>query len=406
MGLYEFGARVRPVAGRGEAVVVIHLRDAAGDHWFVTDTHKTAATGFTRLTAHRLLTWAGRLEAADLGVQTTGNDTADILVDDLSLRALTDLARGRPCTSSGNAAGHAAALAVDGDQATSWEAAAAAGAWVEVNLGGLVSFNTCVLSESGGAIRAYELEVWGDGRWRTIFAGGEVLAPADELHFAPTTGSRVRLRLLRADGAPGLRSLALYATAARGITVRAAPPPVDPRQRGGRALVGAIRWDGWCGDRSPVGLDLERVLALERYHFRLPFYAQIEGPGKIAARCIAQEVMDREIAYAREAGIDYWAFDWYPPSDGLATARSLYLGSRHKGDVKWCVVLCTGAFADSDRRWLTEQFQTANYQTVLGGRPLVYMFDAHRRYAGLVKALRDECAAAGVPKRGCQRPSN
>ena len=44
-----------------------------------------------------------------------------------------------------------------------------------------------------------------------------------------------------------------------------------------------------------------------------------------------------------------------------------------------------------------QHLQTANYQTVLGGRPLVYMFDAHRRYAGLVKALRDECAAAGVP---------
>jgi hypothetical protein len=59
--------------------------------------------------------WTGPLQAADIGVQTAAGDTADLLVDDLTLRALTDLARARPVSSGGDAPGHPAAAACDGD---------------------------------------------------------------------------------------------------------------------------------------------------------------------------------------------------------------------------------------------------------------------------------------------------
>jgi hypothetical protein len=107
--------------------------------------------------------------------------------------------------------------------------------------------------------------------------------------------------------------------------------------------------------------------------------------------------MDREIAYARAAGIDYWAFDWYRPDDGLSTARSLYLSSSHRNDVKWCLIVGTSGFLDEDRRWLIGEFRTANYQKVLGDRPLLYIFNANRQCGPMVKALRDEAAAAGCP---------
>jgi len=396
-GFYEFGAWVRPVRGRGEAFAVIHLRDGAGDHWVTSDTRPTSGSAYTRLDAHRLLSWTGPLEAADIGVQTAAGDTADVLVDDLTFSAFTDLARARPVASGGDVPDHPAAAACDGDLGTTWQPASVADAWIEVDLGQTVAFNTCVLGEQGARVHCYVLEACDGGRWVPAFTGGEVLGGLDRLHFPPTRGSKVRLRLTRADGPPAITELGLFTTGIRDTTVRLAPPPADPEKRGERTLVGAIRWDGWCGDLSPVGLGLEQALAPERYHSRLPFHARILGPGEVEIRCCTQEVMDREIAFAHEAGIDYWAFDWYPPGDGLATARSLYLSSRHRDDVRWCVILGTAALPAGDLRWLIEQFGTSNYQKVLGDRPLVYIFNASREFAPLLKTLREEAADAGCP---------
>lgn len=396
-GFYHFGGWVRTVRGLGEAFAVIHLRDGKGDRWVISDTRPTGSSGYTRLDAERFLSWSGPLEAADIGVQTAAGDTSDVLVDDLTLRAATDLTRARPLTSGGDAPGRPAAAACDGDPETAWQPASLTDAWIEVDLGETLAFNTCVLGERGARIHSYLLEAWDGERWATAFTGGEVLGGLDQLHFPPARGSRVRLRIARADGPPELTVLALFTTGVRETTVRLAPPPADPAMRSERTLVGAIRWDGWCGDLSPVGLGLEAALAPERYHSRLPFYARVLGPEQVEIRCTAQEVMDREIALAREAGIDYWAFDWYEPDDGLATARSLYLASRYRDDVKWCLILGTANLPGDDLRWLVEQFATSNYHKVLGDRPLVYIFEASRKFAPLVRSLREECAAVGSP---------
>ena len=397
IGFYEFGAAVRAVWGKGETFAVIHLRDATGDHWVTSETRPLRDTGYACLSAQRFVGWSGKLEAADIGLQTGAGDTQDIVVDDVSLRALAYVLQGKLTSSSGEAAGHPVRLACDGDLTTTWQASSAEDAWIEASLGQTAAFNTCILGEERARIRSYVIETWDGDNWAEAFAGGTVLGGLDRLHFAPATGSKVRLRVTASDGPPAISEFAAYATAVREKTVRLAAPRADPSRRGERPLVGAIRWDGWCGDKSPVGLDLERVMSPERYHYRLPFYAEVIGPEKVQARCVTQETMDREIAYARATGIDYWAFDWYRPDDGLSTARSLYLSSTHRDDVKWCLIAGTGGFLDEDRRWLVEQFRTSNYQKVLGDRPLVYIFDANLRCGPMVKSLRDDAAAAGCP---------
>ncbi len=394
-GFYEFGAAVRAVKGKGETFAVLHFRDATGDHWATSDTRPLRDTGYTRVSAQRFIGWTGRLEAADIGVQTGADDLQDILVGDFSLRALTDLLSGKLTSSSGDTTGHPIALACDGDLTTSWQASSAAGAWIEADLGRTISFNACVLAENGAHVRSYALETWEQDHWKAVFLGGVVLGGIDQVHFAPASASKVRLRVTASDGPPAIAEFALYTTALRERSVRLPAPPADPSRRGDRTLVGAIRWDGWCGDKSPIGLELERVMTPERYRYRLPFYARILGPGQVQARCVTQETMDREIAYAKAAGIDYWAFDWYGPRDGLSTARSLYLSSSHRNDVKWCLIAGTGGFGDEDRHWLVRQFGTPNYQKVLGDRPLFYIFDANRRCGPMVKVLRDDTAAAG-----------
>lgn len=271
--VYDMRAAVRRVSGRGEAFLVVHIRDGRGERWVVGPKRRIGADEYTALRARRPLAWVEPLQAADLSLQTTGDDAGDLLADDLSLRAV-------PGTSA-------------------------------------------------------------------------------ELRVVP-------------------------------------PPPADLARRETRTLVGAIRWDGWCGDRHRVGLDLERVLAPPRYHYRLPFFAVVGEAGAVQVRCTAQEVMDREIAFAREAGLDYWAFDWYPPGSGLALARDLYLASPRRGSLRWCAILGTGLFTDNDRAWLVEQFRTPHYQCVAGGRPLVYVFDAGPKHAALVQGLRQEASRAGV----------
>ncbi|AQW56462.1 hypothetical protein ACIQPP_49940 [Streptomyces violaceusniger] len=109
-----------------------------------------------------------------------------------------------------------------------------------------------------------------------------------------------------------------------------------------------------------------------------------------------QGVMDQEIQYAKNAGIDYWAFVYYPQQP-LKRARELYLSSENKGDVNWCAILdgnFTGNYA-TNLPHLVSQFSEPNYQRVLGGRPLVYFFTTAT--ADWVAKMRAACSQAGLP---------
>jgi hypothetical protein len=176
--------------------------------------------------------------------------------------------------------------------------------------------------------------------------------------------------------------------------------PPNPQLRQEKTLVGAIRWDAWVGDLNSAGLEVEKTLGPEKYHFRLPFFANILGPDTVEIRGATQDIMDQEIAYAKAGGIDYWAFLWYPPGSGLDDARNLYLSSSHKDDVKWSAIL-HGAFKiDTDLPYLVEQFKTSNYQKVQGNRPLIYLFTENAGFSlkqiNLIRAKTME-AGLGTP---------
>jgi hypothetical protein len=397
--VYRFGAAVRRTDGHGEAIVVIHLRDRNGDRWIASSKRHIGHRGFARLREQRLIHWDGDLLEAEISVQTIGNDMGDLCVDDLSLRSADDLAHGRAYSASRQAEGHNAALAFDGDMTTSWRDTLPGTGWLEVDFGDIVALNGCVLAVGRRHAGAYEIQVW-DGRWQTAFAGNDIGPPLDELRFAAVRGRKARIRFEGGPRPTEVAELRFYAypdppprTSDRTLV---APPPADPARRGPKTLVGAIRWDGWCGDRHPVGVQLERVMAPARYHERLPFYASVRESGDIQVRCVTQDTMDREIAFAAKAGIDYWAFDWYAPGTGLALARDLYLASTQRNAVKWCVILTPQPFTTADCSWLIEQFHTPNYQCVLNGRPLVYVFQAAKTHRNLVQSLRRDTVQAGL----------
>ncbi|MFI0721019.1 hypothetical protein [Streptomyces sp. NPDC021224] len=177
----------------------------------------------------------------------------------------------------------------------------------------------------------------------------------------------------RAVSAAGASLVAVSA-----LTLSAAPPAAAGNPQ--HVAVGAIRWDGQVGDSAVgelagVGPDEERALGPAKWRSHAPYYAVDTGTDSISMNGATQQVVDQEIEMAKDAGIDYWAFDWYGDETGLQTARKLYLQSAHRNDVNWSAILFTHPLSAPDLDTLVTQFQAQNYQKVDGGRPLLYAFD-------------------------------
>jgi hypothetical protein len=178
-----------------------------------------------------------------------------------------------------------------------------------------------------------------------------------------------------------------------------------------RPLVGAIRWDAWQ-ESEKVRAAVEKSLGPAHWHSRLPFFARVTGPNSVLIDGNSQAIMDQEIAYAAKAGLDYWAFVTYPDDSGMSNGLHLYLGSRQKAQIRFCLNL-QGDWISNPARWNGEvqryvkYFQDPCYECVLSKRPLVFLFNAPEmigkgRYADGAAArvafdqLRAASAAAGV----------
>ena len=156
-----------------------------------------------------------------------------------------------------------------------------------------------------------------------------------------------------------------------------------------RPIVGAIRWDAWTG--GEVTAQVERTLGPEKYHYRLPWYAQVVEEGRVRIDGSAQAVMDQEIAFASTAGLQYWAFLLYPEADAMSQSLKNYLRSAARGKINYCVIL-HNSFGVSEEQWPKEReravalLKEPGYQTVLDRRPLVYAFQV--RWRGQFPAQR------------------
>jgi hypothetical protein len=141
-------------------------------------------------------------------------------------------------------------------------------------------------------------------------------------------------------------------------------------------LAGAIRWDAWTGAAPgyDVGLQIERSLSPERWHYRLPFYARQLSSSTVEVRASTQEVMDREIAYAHAAGLAYWAFVMYPPTNPQTRGGlDLCLKSERRNSIRFAMIAQSYTFGDADIDRLVKYFGSGSYQMVAGRRPLVFL---------------------------------
>ena len=141
-------------------------------------------------------------------------------------------------------------------------------------------------------------------------------------------------------------------------------------------IVGAIRWDGWYGEGGVVK-QMEASLGQPKYHFRLPWFRVI-GEDKVRINGDSQDIVEQEIAYAAEAGLNYWAFvDYWDEDPNMHIALNRYLRAKNKKGVRFCFVE-EGHRLDKVRTqgWkrLVDYFRHPDYQTVLKGRPLLFVF--------------------------------
>lgn len=155
---------------------------------------------------------------------------------------------------------------------------------------------------------------------------------------------------------------------------------------GDPVTVGAIRWDAWHtpvaatahgGAGGPVKA-MEASLNPHRYRWRAPFFARVDTHDTLRIDGYTQEVLDREIAYAKAGGLDYWAFLLYAEDNCMSQGLSLYLSSPRRRDVNFCAIAGPGTFGER-AAWeagvarVVRYMKEPGYQTVCGGRPLLYL---------------------------------
>ena len=137
-----------------------------------------------------------------------------------------------------------------------------------------------------------------------------------------------------------------------------------------------------------------------KFHFRLPFFARARREDKVRINGnAAPGVIEKEIAYAASAGLNYWAFVDYGDKGDLTIARRRYQAVRDKRGLRFRFIE-EGSRIDGQgtRGWarLISFFQDPNYQTVLEGRPLLFLFGVPKKVAKKeFQELGDAAVAAG-----------
>ena len=180
-----------------------------------------------------------------------------------------------------------------------------------------------------------------------------------------------------------------------------------------KPLVGAIRWDAWYGDGTSVNGAVEATLSPQQWQWRAPFFAEVVSTNQIRIRGGAAEIQ-KEIDLAADAGLDYWSFCIYEKSDNLSRALNLYLDAPNRDRIRFCMNLQAGHFGMGGLEkalqrvpLYVEYMQRPEYQTVMEGRPLIYLLfpqnftEPHalkneKEAVQLIQALRDQAQAAGL----------
>ncbi len=107
----------------------------------------------------------------------------------------------------------AAANVLDGDPGTAWSTNdGVTGGSIEVSLAKEETFNVVRVSEAialGQRVESFEVEVWADGAWHSVFRG-TTIGPRRIARFPAVTSDRVRLSIRSALGPPVINEMGVF----------------------------------------------------------------------------------------------------------------------------------------------------------------------------------------------------
>lgn len=180
--------------------------------------------------------------------------------------------------------------------------------------------------------------------------------------------------------------------------------------------IGVINWD--CSvpaDTTYFGFHATKSLSPAQFRDRTPYYAEVTSENRIEFPLRDQTSYDRELQYAIDAGIDYFAYCWYTDEiidrdtidtsnpaytvDGMlheiTRMRKHHMTSALRNRINLCAILvCSHIYSDGDMDRLADAMREDCYEKI-DGRPLVYLFGGFR--PDYVERLRKACSAKELP---------
>lgn len=181
-----------------------------------------------------------------------------------------------------------------------------------------------------------------------------------------------------------------------------------------KTVVGVINWDCSLPSETWFGHFATTALSPAAFRHATPYYADVKGPDRIDYRWRTVEEYEREMQYAIDAGIDYFAYCWYGEqkekgeasvAEGvtavcdshiweLATARQLHAKSRLRDRLGMCAILVVlHPLADAELESLARTMKEGWYQKI-GDRPLLYLYGG--KGEGVLTRLRRICREVGA----------
>ncbi len=176
--------------------------------------------------------------------------------------------------------------------------------------------------------------------------------------------------------------------------------------------IGVINWDCALPEDTYFGYHQTRTLSPRKYRSQTPYYADILGEDRITYHYKSAEEYDRELDYAIAAGIDYFAYVFYPdegsrshvcngPCDcshkvhELNFARLMHERSAKRDKISIAAIVAKHPFAPSDISRLVALMGESYYERI-GERPLVYLFQDINE--PLLDKKREECDKQSIPR--------
>jgi len=177
--------------------------------------------------------------------------------------------------------------------------------------------------------------------------------------------------------------------------------------------IGAINWDAFAPGNTYFSHHAIDSLGNEKYSSRLPFYIE-KNNGEYVVPCRTTEDYEKELSYAVDAGIDFFAYCWYPDTTEnrsiwhddkayaflndyypeLNYARKLYQQSPLNKKIGMCaIVFCINSYAESDFESLFDAMKE-DYYVKVHGKPLLIIFDKYD--VEFIELLKTYAAKYGI----------